>query len=403
MLQKSMQQHVDRLKAFDEDSISQLTQITNLFHDISKSLQMFKCDKASDSADGDTLHCVSAAAAVQCSVIDKAQQYFFNLSKAIADTVDGSIDTLKSLKKNKMEEHINNLNFAIEKLNEIDKVMERLEGKHTSTIQKFGKMTNEIVSISNPVVARQYQESFQKIVELRKKNNKTRERMIKSGQDTLDQFESIINTICDMLVQRDNILKALISWYSYNFNDFGLKMAEFANEMDETADKFDFEADFKSFVEMKQLVRFDLMDDDDEFQPIDTSGPAFEGVEQIDFPPPIPKVPINIVIAKHTYQAEDEGEISCVKGQYMYMMEDMDYDWVLCMRTGKIGFLPVNCIERVGSKFGVINEDIGMYLKGEYVAVIEENNICYSVINIHGVKQLVEKDFLHVIHSKYTK
>lgn len=400
MLQKSMLQHVDRITKFDEDSFAQLSKISKYFHDISNSLADFGNNKPSTSnfTEMDIFSTLNDAIMLQFRTMIKVQQYFYYSSKSILDTIDGSMDTLKKLKLKKMENYINEMNFAIEKLNDIDQVMERLERKQTSVLQKFGKMTNDIIAISNPVATKQFQAYFQKIVDIRKKLSTTKERIVKSAQESIDLFKNTVNSAGSLFTQRDDIMKALFSWYSFNFFDFGSKMNDFSNEIDKAADKIDFNTDFKSFANLKHLVRSDFIVD--EFKPFDTSGPAFEGIEPIEIPKKEQLIPINIVKVIHDYQEEEENEISCKKGQYLLLMEDMDNDWVLCMNQIKIGFLPVNCIEKIGDKFGVIKSDIGMYVKGECVTIFSENNLCYNVVNLHGIEQIVDKEHVFIIHSK---
>ncbi|KAH0785704.1 SH3 domain containing protein [Histomonas meleagridis] len=336
---------------------------------------------------------------------EEIQQKLNQMSNAIVNTFTTSVGAFASKRKDQLSETIEELFEVITKIEGVQQVMENFTSSHSEMIQRFAKYTNDIVlNPNNSGILKQYQLQFGKIVQARAKHEKTKVAMIRTAKASINKYRELVGKISDTFFQRQNTIKDLILWISTSFEEFSQTLEQSSKNLKTFAEFISFENDFQSFIESKHIVRYEMSTTD--FVPLDTSGPAFEGVNTKLSVEISMLYPIGLANVIHDYQANGTNEMSCKKGKNILLLEEPTYPWVYVMnpRTRVTGYIPSECISWISRKFGVIirdfNESNVIMQIGEYVAIIKElPNGSFLVENTFGIRTNADKSYIGLLYT----
>ncbi|OHT09295.1 hypothetical protein TRFO_21864 [Tritrichomonas foetus] len=290
------------------------------------------------------------------------------------------------------------------KIDQINLSFDALSTEYLSHSQKFANYTNEIRNATNKTAIMQYRRQFSDIAKIREDLAPTREKLLSTSQKALDSIRDDIITLSFNITEHNKKLKNLFLWAAQEYDILSSKMSEASNIMKNAADKINFSTDFKSFINAKKIIRYDLQET--EFVPYDTNSPAFYDI------PPLPKqeittiMPIFMAKVVNDYFASGENEMNCKKGKMIYLLELPEGDWCYSMSpiTRKTGFIPCFCVEPVGDKFGIVIRECEMTVeycdKGDLIAIFDENSgVNYKAMNNLGEKFDIPKANVGIIFS----
>ncbi|KAH0788373.1 Variant SH3 domain containing protein [Histomonas meleagridis] len=395
--------HVDFLRqAFDAD----MTHILNYFFAMSYALGELKFNNdvlpQSSNGIGNTGTLYDAYTSMD-KEFDKIQHNINEMASSIVNTFTTSVGSFASKKNDKVSKLSKELFELVTSLDSVQQVMDGFTASHSEMIQKFAKSTNDLVrQPDNSGILKKLQLQFGKIVEARAKNEKARATMITTGKTSIIKYRQNLEEISQTFLQRENTFHDLFIWVSDSYQDLCTKLLESINNIRTAVDNVNFESDFKAFINDNSIFRQEVIGED--FEPFDTSGPAFEGTDTSFSIEISMDYPIGLANVIHDHRADGTNEISCKAGKNILILEEPTYPWVYVMnpRTRVKGFIPSSCISKIGKKFGVIIRDFNgadaSMQVGEYVAITDENKVSYFIENTFCVKTTIEKNYVGIIY-----
>ena len=216
------------------------------------------------------------------------------------------------------------------------------------------------------------------------------EQCCKDVKNSILTLEGIIGNVISHVQELYNI-------QIENNNSVIQKIETLIDSLNSSIDKIDFDSDFKTFIKTKKIIRYDIIPE--EFKPIDSNHPVFNelNIQLVTIVPSLQIYPLAIAKVLRTFSPEYSNEIAITRGKLVYFLEDLSFDWVLIRNpyTRAIGYAPSSFFEIVSPTTGVIMNkcyiDQLLIPRGEYVAILDMDEVYSEVVTITNVKGKVLK------------
>lgn len=295
--------------------------------------------------------------------------------------------------------HQKELTSSVNKFNQLKSEVIRMSSSKGQILSRFNKYTSKIVNSESKEELAQFKVQFDEIVKSRNPLAKRRNAIIKESQECLDNIRQESTAISDIFTEYNTNAKNYYQMFYDFFTEMSQKLHDLTEEFKEPIEMMDSKIDFKNFIDKKKIVRADI---GFEFIKFDTSSPAFAGCKTC------PKVeltvdfPIGMAKVIKDYNADGENEASIRKGKNILLIEFPEKDWCYIMKPfiWSTGFVPSDCIQRIGTKFGSIKGDklpkeFGE--SGDFVTIINEDEFNYFLENLYGQQISAPKESISLV------
>lgn len=256
-----------------------------------------------------------------------------------------------------------------------------LDKKYKKALEKVNETVLALMKKSDPSERQKkpINENFQTVLEARKITATQRKLLCTKGNAAIDQFKQYLTNFARYSQTRNDNFRELFDIAMFAYMKIAAMMQNGAGLIEDAVKKIDPIADLKQYSKIRGIVRYDLaLKPFEDFQ-CDT--PAFKDLDTKIKLSVKPKFdPIGFVKVIHSFRAENEGEMNCVRGKRLLLLERMAGNWTFVMHpvTHVVGFVPTQCIQPIGIALGVvlrkqkgeINQAI-MIMPGEYVAITQ--------------------------------
>lgn len=270
--------------------------------------------------------------------------------------------------------------------------------------QQFAGYTNTLVQDGKPnqTMLTQYGKQFEKVLEMRETYREKRARVIEASQSYILRLRETFDGLKSAMDERKKTLLELFVNIGLAYSEAASKTAMAGARVKE-AMEMSFRDDMLAFVKQRKIARYDLRDL--EFEAIDTSGPAFEGLDTKIDVQVADIYPIGMAKVVKDYLATDEKQMNCKMGKRLMLMEEPDGDWCYVMNpiTLTCGFVPTECLERVKGSLGIVIRqpglDDGSLSVGDFVMIVETTSSAYITEDVLGTRGISPKHLIGVIYS----
>jgi hypothetical protein len=171
------------------------------------------------------------------------------------------------------------------------------------------------------------------------------------------------------------------------------------------SEEIDFKSDFRDFVEGQRIIRYDLACEP--FKPIDLSHPVFADLDTRiqDVVPPL--YPVGLAAVVDDFQSAGANEMSCIKGKYVLLMEEIADVWVFVQNpnTRAMGYVPAASVKAVAPVLAIVlRQPDGLpddvYIEvGAYVAVTAVDGPHADTVTIRGESVRLPREILGIIYQ----
>ena len=287
-------------------------------------------------------------------------------------------------------------------------IVEEIVGEMIPALaKKSEKVQKKADKASEKKSAKSLRKLMEKVVAARAEHAASRAQMLDRGCASFSDFQSSVSVVRDACCGRVTAMKRGFDLVKDEYSRLAQRLRNCGASLKEKAEKIDFRSDFEKFVAETKIIRYDL--ECLPFESVDTSHPAFAGIEtRINVAVP-PLYPLALAKVVHSFAPENANEIACTKGKYVLLMEKADEEWVFVQNpvTNAMGYAPSACFEEVGDTIGVFIEqpdaetvrDARVSL-GDYVAVIgNAKDDKLVVVTTRGLTTSVDSKVIGIITS----
>ena len=331
---------------------------------------------------------------------------FVEESEQIIETMRTSIAELETERSKTILPLIKAANDAMMSLDGLSSVLDEICADKSHLTQQFAGYTNTLAHNEGPnkSMLSQYEKQFQVVLKARAENEVKRGSVIEASQLHIQRLRDVFAKLRAAMDSRNKKLMELFVNIGITYSDAAAKVAMAGAQVKEAMEQLDARDDLMKFVRQRKIARYDLRDI--EFEAIDTSGPAFEGVDTKIAVEVADVYPIGMARVVKDYLASDEKQMNCKAGKYLMLMEEPDEDWCYVMNpiTLACGFVPTECLDRVQGSLGiVIRQPSGIddtrLTVGDFVMIVETTSSAYITEDVMGERGIYPKHIIGVIYS----
>ncbi|OHS97839.1 hypothetical protein TRFO_09276 [Tritrichomonas foetus] len=302
---------------------------------------------------------------------------FSSLAHATHSTIHGGIFPIIEQHKKKIESKIPRIENSIQKYQNLKHAMMELNTPSFSLCNEFALMTNNLLKSNTSVDRNLYQAKFNEVLDFRKGLHKSRYQLLNLAQTVVDSVDNDVKDCAKFYKTSNSTIKELLTWYKGLYSDISNQLCTLAKDLTDKSHKIDWESDFNLYVKENKMMHYDITDL--EFIPINTSNPAFYGIDTTIKVNIAPVYPISMALVIEDYIACGLNETSCKKGKNILLMEDVDDDWCYVMNPNTFitGFVPSLCLKKISNTFGIVIREIpndSSISIGSFVAILNEDN-----------------------------
>ena len=187
-------------------------------------------------------------------------------------------------------------------------------------------------------------------------------------------------------------LKSLLD----HLDTMGKDLNSLSQSISTASENLDFSADYHKFIDQNQFKFYDTVPFPFE---------RFKFSSQYVQPDVSPVVrfkmlyfPLSMAEAIGDFTAEDEDEMSLVKGQRIFLMEEPINGWILSLRLSyqKFGYIPETYVKKVGIGLGVAPNTYQNGC-GFIVAIMEHKEKQYICEDSHHQKYVLDDNTLYIL------
>ncbi|OHT08787.1 hypothetical protein TRFO_22636 [Tritrichomonas foetus] len=283
-------------------------------------------------------------------------------------------------------------------------MVKQLASKNSELIQKvdkFSKKKNNKLKKPKLVKTAKAKKYYKFAKEERNKGIKEAETFKTSANSLYQDFTTRAISLIEIFKNRNQMINQMIQELSKANTDFASSVFYLSSDLCAKTQEIDYFSDFKKFVDVRKIIRYDLQNDP--FIPIDISHPVFSTVNTKIYTPVMPHYPIAIGQMIGNFTAESENEMSAAKGKAVLLMEPKDQNWVLVMNpiTRNSGYVPASFINLISTSIGVIKDvsrsltDKGFnFSRGDYVGIVGESQYNFSAVSVNGSAVEIPKEIV---------
>lgn len=405
-------QAVDRAILYDGEQISDflmravpiLVQAGDLAPNVLSNLSAVMNTESTKLVPGNPGHFRNSILAVGSAFADTLEN-IRNFGVGMRSKVQFSFNQIVNARGEKTSKYLGQAQSAITQYNNCRDIFGKMAAPFQGSTKKIDALIAKMEKKGKPneKQTKELKKLWDAVRESRAGIRKQREAIITNMQSSTTLFIEAIASLSDVLLSCDQHYVNLFDWIVTGYMDIALGLHSFMNELKMRSFQTDVKQDFTKFAVDNKLARYDLECPDFVLAPDDhTDIPVSMTV---DFPIAIGEVLVD-------FAAGGSGEISCMKGKNMLLMEmpDKDEEWCCVMNpfTHAIGYVPTYCVKPKSQKLGLcIREAKQGEMKGimaqigDFVAVSESDpkEKMYNVETIHGDVGTMSKGLVAIIYE----
>ena len=369
-------------------------------YNIKKSLKD-TLESGSKSSEGECILCGYTTDGTQRIAMDQVSESLIAMNAAFHDMSDTLKTKSKELQKypnpedkKAAEKCLDDTQGPINDIQMLKVVISKstagLDKRYQKALDKVNDTTLSLIKKSQPTDRQKkpINENFPIVLEARSKTASQKALLCQKGNAAIDQFKGLLQKFAQFSQTRNDTFRELFDIAMYAYMKIAAIFQDSASKIEEKAKNIDPIADLRTYSKIRGIVRYDLtIQPFEEFQ---CHTPAFESLESKINVSLQPKFdPIGFVKVIHSFRAENENEMNCVRGKRLLLLEKMQGDWTFVMHpiTRVTGFVPTQCIEPIGKALGIVlrkqNGEISesiMIRAGEYVAITDVQSLKFETM-----------------------
>lgn len=264
----------------------------------------------------------------------------------------------------------------------------------TKSVEPDSKMVNKM------------SESFEKILNTRKKNQANRDLLVDPGQMAIDLYRKNLNDLIAYIRKQNQLIIQNLNFVNETYENASENVIQITNKIKKQAKETNFDSDIPYFLSKSRIFRYELKPKPFQFLKCDAVQ-----CEPVDVPPEIPlDVPIGLAKVTHQHDANGANQISVKLNKMVYLLEEPKGKWVYCQNpfTQQVGFIPSYCVQPIGYALGVALENDGTPIgandlapqPGDFLAIIKDANVQkFIVMNICGKEGQINKSRVGLIYA----
>ncbi|OHT17150.1 hypothetical protein TRFO_12680 [Tritrichomonas foetus] len=332
------------------------------------------------------------------SAFSHINQNCVNIGRKITKKMDKHIKD-STAQDSEFEKAIAEMNSSGKDLNDIlSKQVKKASNSDLS--KKLDSALSKMSKGKNDKGAAQLNEIYQSILTQRKALAPKRQEIMSSAKDTCQAYVNATEKVVNSINNRNSEIIKIFDELGIEYVEMVAGMQTDITNLESTAKSFDYQKDLAEFAKSRKIVRYDIEVPDLE---------VFDFDEDPEANIPMNDYPIGMAEIVLSFAAAVPPEMSCTKGNRMFLMEEPAEEWCCVMNpfTKNVGFVPSYCINQTCFSIGIVMKDPAKsdcngvnVRKHEFLGILENNpqESFYKVENIYGQQGKVAKNIIGLLY-----